>query len=117
MDLSAESSRICQRRLGALALALTTVCVQYSTALTCMAGPGSSRGDRAKWNEAEINGMLDYLDQHKSAMGEAGNFKALVYNSVAEHITQHLTVGPAKTGKMVKSKWQSVRHPHTSFIC
>jgi len=82
-----------------------------------MAGPGSSHGDRAKWNKAEINGMLDYLDQHKSAMGEAGNFKVLAYNSVAEHIAQHLTVGPVKTGKMVELKWQSACHPHTSFIC
>ena len=46
------------------------VCVQYSITLMCMAGPGSSHGDRAKWNKAEINGMLDYLDQHKSIMGE-----------------------------------------------
>ena len=79
-------------------------------------GPGSSCGDRAKWNEAEISGMLDYLDQHKSTMGEAGNFKASTYNSVAESIALYLTAGPAKTGKMVKSKWQSVRYLCSSSI-
>ena len=66
---------------------------------------------------SKINTMLNYLDQHKSTMGKAGNFKALAYNSVAENIMQHLTADPVKTGKMVKSKWQNVHYLYTSFIC
>jgi len=81
-----------------------------------MASQGSTHSDRAEWNEAEIHGMLDYLDQHKSVIGETGNFKASAYTSVAKNIVQHLTAGPAKTRKMVKSKWQSVCSLHESLI-
>ena len=80
-----------------------------------MASQGSTHSDRAEWNEAEIHGMLDYLDQHKSVIGETGNFKASAYNSTAENIVQHLTAGPAKTRKMVKLKWQSVCSLHKSL--
>ena len=81
-----------------------------------MASLGSAHIDRAEWNEAEIHGMLDYLNQHKSAMGKARNFKASAYSGVAEKIAQHLMAGLAKTGKMVKSKWQSVCSYYPSLM-
>jgi len=103
---SAEARCIHQRRLWASAIALTTLCIQYSVSLTGMSG--ATRSDRAEWNDAEIHGLLDYLEQHKSAMGEAGNFKPSVYSGAADSIARYLTTGPGKTGKMVKTKWQSV---------
>ena len=101
-----EARRIHQRRLWACAIALTTLCVQYSVALTSMSS--SVRGDRAKWNDEETHRFLEYLEQHKSAMGEAGNFKASIYTGAVDSIAKYLTTGPAKMGKMVKTKWQSV---------
>ncbi|KAI5999725.1 hypothetical protein EDC04DRAFT_2584267, partial [Pisolithus marmoratus] len=39
------------------------------------------------------------------------NFKPSIYNAAAQHISQHLISGPAKTNAMVKNKWIS----HVSY--
>ncbi|KAI6021971.1 hypothetical protein EDC04DRAFT_2607089 [Pisolithus marmoratus] len=45
--------------------------------------------------------------QSETEAGDNGNFKPSIYNAAAQHISQHPTSGPAKTGAMVKNKWIS----------
>ncbi|KAF8815890.1 hypothetical protein BYT27DRAFT_7026541, partial [Phlegmacium glaucopus] len=67
----------------------------------------ASSHERAQWSDQEITGM-DYLYEHESGMGDTGMFKMSTFNAAADSISDLLTDGPPKTGKMCKTKWQSV---------
>ena len=67
-----------------------------------------TRAEKAVWNETETSALIDYLVQHKAEAGDGGNFKDATYNAAAEHITSLKTTGPAKSGKMCKTKWAAV---------
>ena len=67
------------------------------------------KNDKAQWNDTEVSALIDYLYEHRSEVGDAGNFKSATLNAAANYIGPHLTQGPAKTGKMCGTKWSSVR--------
>lgn len=87
----------------AIAVAITTLCVQYTILLM-----SQQQQEKAYWNEDEIRNLIDYLYQQRSAVGEGGNFRMATYNAAAEHISSYHSQGPRKTGKMCKTKWVSV---------
>jgi hypothetical protein len=68
----------------------------------------ATANEKAHWNDEEIAHFLNYLEAHKSEIGDAGSFKASTFNAVATHIAPYLSQGPVKTSKMCKTKWQSV---------
>ena len=61
--------------------------------------------DKAQWNEAVTVALVDFLLMHKSEISDAGMFKMTTFNAAAEHIAGDHSSGPAKTGKMCKTKW------------
>ena len=93
-----------RRRQWAGAITIVTLCVQYSVLL--MAIPEDK--EKAHWNELEVSALVDYFYQHRSEVGEGGNFRAKTYNGAAEHIASHLSQGPKKTARTCKMKWVSV---------
>jgi len=68
----------------------------------------STDNSKAQWDEEEIVALLDYLLDHKSAIGEAGSFKMPTFKAAADSISGLLVNGPPKTGKMCKTKWRTV---------
>ncbi|KIM52769.1 hypothetical protein SCLCIDRAFT_140379 [Scleroderma citrinum Foug A] len=64
---------------------------------------------KAQWNNIEIAKLVDYLYEHCAQGGDTGNFRDTVYNSAAEYIWPFHTMGPIKTGKMVKNKWTLIK--------
>jgi hypothetical protein len=99
MDLATLARR---RQLWAQTVVITTLCAQYATLLM------ASSTDKAQWDEDEIVALLDYLLDHKSAIGEAGSFKMPTFRAAADSISDLLVNGPIKTGKMCKTKWRTV---------
>jgi hypothetical protein len=93
-----------RRRQWAGAIAIVALYTQY--AIFLMALPEEK--EKAHWNELEVSALVDYFYQHRSQVGEWGNFRAKTYDAAAEHIASHLSQGPKKTGKMCKKKWASV---------
>jgi len=63
----------------------------------------------ARWNDAEITGLLDYLFLHHAEGGGSGNFKPSTYEDAATSISHLWTAGAKKNGKMCKTKWNTVR--------
>jgi hypothetical protein len=94
-----------QHHLWTAAIILTSVCTAYTVLLMTTA---QQEKEKANWNEAEMAAFLAYLLDHKSEIGDSGSFKASTYNAVAGHISHLLTLDPVKTGKMCKTKWQTV---------
>jgi hypothetical protein len=66
---------------------------------------GEPRTEKADWNDAEIEAMLDYLILHRSKLAGT-TFKMSTFNEVAANIsTKNLrTQGPTKTGVHCKTK-------------
>jgi hypothetical protein len=94
-----------RHHLWTTAVIFTSICTGYTTLLMAAA---QQEKEKAHWNEAETVAFLAYLLDHKSEIGDSGSFKASSYNAAAGHISHLLTQGPAKTGKMCKTKWQTV---------
>jgi hypothetical protein len=92
-----------RRTLWAGALAITTLAAQYSTVI--MAQHIKSV---AYWNDQEVTALVDYLVEYRAEAGDGGNFKSATFNAAANHIAHLLSQGPVKTGKMCKTKWNSV---------
>ncbi|KAI6019118.1 hypothetical protein EDC04DRAFT_2901939 [Pisolithus marmoratus] len=69
--------------------------------------PPKPPSPKAIWNDREVNSLIHYLHEHRTEAGDNGNFKSSIYNAAAQHISQHLMSGPAKTNAMVKNKWVS----------
>lgn len=92
----------------------------YNTALGMLQDQAGDVG-KAQWNNIEIAKLVDYLYEHCAQGGDTGNFRDTVYNSAAEYIWPFHTMGPIKTGKMVKNKWTwvsqiSVDPPRSTLI-
>jgi hypothetical protein len=66
---------------------------------------------KAIWTDIETAELVNFLYENRSE-GEGGNFKQATYNTAAQHISQHLSQGPAKTAQMCKTKWTGVSEPH-----
>ncbi|KAG2075321.1 hypothetical protein BDR04DRAFT_34972 [Suillus decipiens] len=67
---------------------------------------------KAHWQEAEVDVLLHHLIENQAAGGDGGNFQLSTYNSAAAAINSNgtiTTMGPPKTGKMVKTKWTSLK--------
>ena len=95
---------------GLTALALTTTCVQYASLLMAQAIEKASEmpPKRIKWQENEIEAMIDYLYEHQAEAGEGG-FKLMTFNCVAEHIAPLLIEGGRrKEAKHCRSKFTTV---------
>ncbi|KAF8814585.1 hypothetical protein BYT27DRAFT_7082006 [Phlegmacium glaucopus] len=75
----------------------------------------ASSHEKAQWSDWEITGLVDYLYEHKSEMGDTGMFKMSTFNAVADSISDLLTDGPPKTGKMCKTKWQSLKATYSTI--
>jgi hypothetical protein len=101
MDLATLA---CRRQLWAQTVVITTLCAQYATLLMASATDNS----KAQWDEDEIVALLDYLLDHKSAIGEAGSFKMPTFRAAADSISGLLVNGPPKMGKMCRTKWRTV---------
>ena len=100
-----------QLRRWKAAIILTSVCTAYTALLMASAQQDK---EKANWNETETATLLTYLLDHKSEITDSGTFKAVTYKAAAEHISHLLTNGPVKTGKMCKTKWQTVRNSSVS---
>jgi rubredoxin len=76
---------------------------------------GESRTEKANWNDAEIEAMLDYLILHRSKLAGT-TFKMSTFNEAAADIgTKNLrTQGPPKTGAHCRTKWNAVSASHTT---
>ncbi|KIM92292.1 hypothetical protein PILCRDRAFT_57258, partial [Piloderma croceum F 1598] len=75
----------------------------------------ASSADKAQWDEEEIVALLDYLLDHKSAIGEAGSFKMPTFKAAADSISGLLVNGPIKTGKMCKTKWRTLKSTYSAI--
>ncbi|KAG2131729.1 uncharacterized protein EDB93DRAFT_1255425 [Suillus bovinus] len=63
---------------------------------------------KAHWQDAEVDVLLHHLIQNQAVGGDGGNFTMPTFNSAATAINNNdaiQTIGPPKTGKMVKTKW------------
>ncbi|KAG2141462.1 hypothetical protein BD769DRAFT_1662365 [Suillus cothurnatus] len=67
---------------------------------------------KAHWQEVEVDVLLHHLIENRVAGGDGGNFQLSTYNSAAAAINSNgtiTTMGPSKTGKMIKTKWTSLK--------
>jgi hypothetical protein len=101
----AQLARKC--RVWAAALTLVTLWAQVATAIMA-AAPTAPSDTKAQWNDEETTALADFLLEHKSEIGDAGMYKMGTFNAAAGNIAIHHTLGPAKTGKMCKTKWRAV---------
>ena len=107
--------------IWAAASTLTTLCAQVATAIMATAPTAPSLTDKAQWNEDETMALVDFLLEHMSEIGNADMYKMGTFNAAAGHNAVHHTLGPTKTGKMCKMKWQAVcfflSHTVVSLVC
>lgn len=89
-----------RRRQWAGAITIVALYNQYTIFLMAL----SEDKEKAPWDELEVSALIDYFYQHRSQVGEGGNFRAETYDAAAEHIALHLSQGPKKTGKTCKTK-------------
>jgi hypothetical protein len=115
MDTISYSLDIPQRNtLIASVITITAICTQYTTLI--MAQPEVHnvpvKSQPAHWLSEEITALVNHMYDNQSYADGLGNFKPQVYTSVVMTINngplQSMRIGPAKTIKMVKSKWASV---------
>ncbi|KAG2068236.1 hypothetical protein BDR04DRAFT_1158051 [Suillus decipiens] len=67
---------------------------------------------KAHWQDIEVNVLLHYLIENWAVGGDGRNFTVSTFNAAAAAIntdTVIQTIGPQKTGKMVKTKWTSLK--------
>ncbi|KAG2130979.1 uncharacterized protein EDB93DRAFT_1255635 [Suillus bovinus] len=63
---------------------------------------------KAHWQDSEVDVLLHHLVENQAAGSDGGNFSMPTYNSAVAAINADQaiqTIGPLKTGKMVKMKW------------
>lgn len=99
---------------------LAVLCGHYTICLMHQElAPLAVTRERASWKTQEVDALLDFLYEHRAEGGDGGTFRKATFNRSAVHIAPYLQIGPAKTGEMCKSKWNSVcsgivhtdRHP------
>ncbi|KAG2342483.1 hypothetical protein BDR05DRAFT_1025897 [Suillus weaverae] len=99
-----------QQRLCTSVIALTTLCASFTTVLMAQPEVTSQTDNTAKahWQDTEVDILLRHLFQNWAAGGDGGSFTMPTFNSAATSINAEAsiqTIGPPKTGKMVKTKW------------
>ncbi|KAI6040130.1 hypothetical protein EDC04DRAFT_2602663 [Pisolithus marmoratus] len=63
---------------------------------------------RASWRPEEVATLIHFLHEHRSEVGDGGNFKKSTYVAAAAHINKtHPTAGQLKTQDAMKNKWSS----------
>ena len=92
--------------IRAFTAAITSLISRIVVLLMATPAP-PAEAPRADWNDAETIALIAYVTAHRSE-GDGTNFKMQTYNAAAEDMAPFWTSGPAKTGKMCKSKWSSV---------
>ena len=101
-----------RKLLFAGVIAVSTICAQYTTLLMAHEDTGEEvqevERQIANWNDAETVGLVQYLYEHRSEGSGNGNFKAQTLNNAAKSIATLRSMGPVKSGKMVRTKWTSV---------
>jgi hypothetical protein len=75
----------------------------------------STKSEKAIWNEMETTALIAFLVEHKGEAGDGANFKEAMFKRAANAIAPYHTSGPAKTGKMCKTKWSSVSNSSPSI--
>ncbi|KAG2067982.1 hypothetical protein BDR04DRAFT_1158481 [Suillus decipiens] len=63
---------------------------------------------KAHWQDIKVDVLLHYLIENQAASGDGENLTMSTFNAAAAAIntdTAIQTIGPQKTGKMVKMKW------------
>jgi hypothetical protein len=98
-----DKSLLARRQLLTSVLAVTAVSTQFLTLFMA-----SMAQDKAKWNDAEITALVEYLWEHRAECGDGGSFKDPAYNAAADKIAPEWSAGPVKTGKHCKRKWGAV---------
>jgi hypothetical protein len=64
--------------------------------------------EKAIWNNTEITVFINYLIAHKYEAGDGASFKLSTFIAALPVLAPLQTVGPIKTVKMCKGKWQTV---------
>ncbi|KIK79204.1 hypothetical protein PAXRUDRAFT_159611, partial [Paxillus rubicundulus Ve08.2h10] len=63
-----------------------------------------------RWTPSKVAALVDYLHDHCAECGGAGNFKEMTYNAAAATLRPlYNGIGAIKTGKMVGSKWATLK--------
>jgi hypothetical protein len=95
-----------RRKLLVVAIALTSL---YTQIATIMSLPAQNPAEaKAYWTDDETTRLVQYLWEHRAECGDGGNFKNVTFNTAAEHLASHPTLGAPKTAKQLKTKWQAV---------
>ncbi|KAG2074890.1 hypothetical protein BDR04DRAFT_122100 [Suillus decipiens] len=103
----------CWQRIYTSVIPLTAICASFTTVL--MAQPEITlQADNAKahWQDIKVDILLHYLIENWAASGDGRNFTMSTFNNAAAAINVDAaiqTIGPQKTGKMVKTKWTSLK--------
>jgi hypothetical protein len=90
-------------RLRAFTAALASLITRFTFSITATL----TVAEKVVWNPPETTGLIDFLIEHRLE-GDGVNFKSSTFNAAAAAIAPFWTVGPAKTGKMWKTKWSGV---------
>ncbi|KAG1836443.1 hypothetical protein DFJ58DRAFT_734972 [Suillus subalutaceus] len=67
---------------------------------------------KAQWQDSEVDILLQHFIWNHAAIGDGGNFSGPTFNSAATAINSDETIqtmGPPKTGNMVKTKWTALK--------
>ncbi|KAG2368004.1 hypothetical protein BDR07DRAFT_1478596 [Suillus spraguei] len=103
----------CRQRIYTSVIALTSICASFTTVLVDQPEI-TLQADNAKahWQDIKVDVLLHYLIENRAASGDGGNFTMSTFNNAAAAINTDAaiqTIGPQKTGKMVKTKWTSLK--------
>ena len=104
-DMEGYRSLFEQRKLLNSAVSLAALGAQFVTSLIM----ASSNQEKASWNDNETQALIDYLWEHRAECGDGGSFKDVAFNAIPNHIAHLLTLGPVKTAKQCKTKYNGVR--------
>jgi hypothetical protein len=106
-DMEAYHSLFEQRRRIVSAVALTALGAQFVISLL-MATTTSLHQEKASWNDAETQALVNYLWEHRAECGDGGSFKDTVYTPIPEQIAHLRSSGPAKNARQCKTKYNGV---------
>ena len=83
---------------------LTALSAQFVISLLM----ASSHQDKASWNDKETLAFVEYLCKNVDKRAEGMTFRETGFNGAPDHIAHLLTLGPAKTAKHCKTKFNTV---------
>jgi hypothetical protein len=65
--------------------------------------------DPADWSNEDISRLIELAHEHRSEVGDGGNFKGDFYTLASSELETMRTKGGEKTPTARKANWQSVR--------